>query len=76
MDKAVLSRRSLLAGGATVAGVAALGVGAAGPAEAATASIKKVVMYRVGRFTYSSRTHVSWWTGFGCARCCSNLTRT
>jgi uncharacterized protein (DUF1800 family) len=59
MDKAVLSRRSLLAGGATVAGVAALGVGATAPAEAATASIKKVVMYRVGRFTYSSRTRVT-----------------
>ena len=59
MDNAVLSRRALLAGGATVAGVAALGVGAAAPAEAATATIKKVVMYRVGRFSYNSRTRVT-----------------
>ena len=56
MDKAVLSRRALLAGGATVVGVAALGVGAAAPAEAATATVKKVVMFRVGRFRYNALT--------------------
>jgi uncharacterized protein (DUF1800 family) len=59
MEKAVLSRRALIAGGATVAGVAALGAGGLAPADAATAVIKKVVMYRVGRYRYNATTHVT-----------------
>jgi uncharacterized protein (DUF1800 family) len=59
MDKAVLSRRALIAGGATVAGVAALGAGGLVPADAATATIKKVVMYKVGRYRYNTKTHVT-----------------
>ncbi|HET7901152.1 MAG TPA: DUF1800 domain-containing protein [Candidatus Nanopelagicales bacterium] len=59
-QQTVVGRRTVLAGTAAVAGVAALGVAAAAPAEAATtAVIKKVYMYRVGRYRYNATTRVT-----------------
>ena len=59
-EHAVVARRTVLAGTAAVAGAAALGVGVAAPAEAATtAVVKKVVMFQVVRYRYNATTHVT-----------------
>lgn len=54
-----LTRRRVLAGTAVVAGAAATGVVTAAPADAATAVVKKVVMYRATRWRYNATTRVT-----------------
>ena len=59
-DDATLSRRRVLVGGAVVAATAAAGVAVAPAAEANHAVvIKKVVMYRMNRYTYNAKTRVT-----------------
>ena len=55
-----LSRRHLFSAAAAVAGVAALGISSAAPAEAATAvSIRKVIQYRALAYKYNAATKVT-----------------
>ena len=61
MERAQISRRAVLAGGAAVATAAATGIGVAGAssAGAVTAVVKTVVQYRAVTWKYNATTHVT-----------------
>ena len=59
MSGDVLTRRRVLAGSAVVAGAAMTGVAVSAPAQATTAVLKKVYLYKPVKWVYNSKTHVT-----------------
>jgi hypothetical protein len=59
LESTRLSRRTVLAGGVAVAATTVAGVSVAAPAEATTAVVKKVTMYRAVTWRYNAVTHVT-----------------